>query len=201
MLFELGSKGVFIGLPVCVTKYSDLQSWSKVVGTMLTEYEITSYCFTSRLSLTLWLAMMSPLPPNQCWCELVVITYSYCVRLIFQHLFGEGGKLVSSQHFWPWLYLYVVLDSIMNQELWNLKRKCKRKHETWREWGLHLTPSSLPMTLWKNRCGIVMKCDIHSVKGLMLKILSINIFLTASHFPFQLVVGNPLNLTFTLMKD
>ena len=27
----------------------DLQSWSKVVGAMLTEYEITRYCFTSRL--------------------------------------------------------------------------------------------------------------------------------------------------------
>ena len=34
----------------------------KVVGTMLTEYEITSYCFTSRLSLTLWVAMMPSSP-------------------------------------------------------------------------------------------------------------------------------------------
>ena len=34
-----------------------------VVGTMLTEYEITSYGFTSRLSLTLWVAMMPPPPP------------------------------------------------------------------------------------------------------------------------------------------
>ena len=43
----------------------------------------------------------SPPPPNQCWCELVADTY--CVQLIFQHWFGGGGKLVSSQHFWPWL--------------------------------------------------------------------------------------------------
>ena len=28
------------------------------------------------------------LPPNQCWCELVVVTY--CVQLIFQHG-GVGG--------------------------------------------------------------------------------------------------------------
>ena len=40
----------------------NLQSWPKVVGTMLTEYEITSYCFTSRLSLTLWVATMPPSP-------------------------------------------------------------------------------------------------------------------------------------------
>ena len=77
-----------------------LQAWSKVVGTMLTEYEITSYCFTSRLPLTLWV-VMPPFPQNQCWCELVVVTY--CVQLIFQHGFGGGGKLISSQHFWPWL--------------------------------------------------------------------------------------------------
>ena len=76
----------------------ELQSWPKVVGTMLTEYEFTSYCFTSRLPLTLW---CSPLLPNQCWCELVAVTY--CVQLIFQHRFGGGGKLVSSQHFWQWL--------------------------------------------------------------------------------------------------
>ena len=38
--------------------FRELQLRSKVVGTMLTEYEITSYCFSSRLSLTLWVAMM-----------------------------------------------------------------------------------------------------------------------------------------------
>ena len=77
----------------------ELQSRSKVVGTMLTEYEITSYCFTSRLSLTLWVAMMPPphpLPPNQCWCELVVFTY--CCAADIPTLIRGRGKLVSSQH-------------------------------------------------------------------------------------------------------
>ena len=31
----------------------------------------------------------APLPLNQCWCELVVVTY--CVQLIFQHWFWGGG--------------------------------------------------------------------------------------------------------------
>ena len=44
---------------------------------------------------------------NQCWCELVAITY--CVQLIVQHdWFGGWGK-----HFWPWLYY-------MKNELWKL---------------------------------------------------------------------------------
>ena len=60
-----------------------LQSWSKAVGTMLTEYEITSYCFTSRLSLLIVGSYAGPFPQNQCWCELVAIMY--CVQLISQH--------------------------------------------------------------------------------------------------------------------
>ena len=45
------------------SKSQNRHSWSKVVETMLTEYEITSYCFTSRLSLTLWVAMVPLLHP------------------------------------------------------------------------------------------------------------------------------------------
>ena len=39
-----------------------LQSWSKVVGTMLTEYEITTHCFISRLSLHRWVPRTPPPP-------------------------------------------------------------------------------------------------------------------------------------------
>ena len=62
--FQYGS--ILVDEPVFyhTRQHSHLQSWSKVAGTMLTEYEIMSYCFTSRLSLTLWrIAIMPPPPP------------------------------------------------------------------------------------------------------------------------------------------
>ena len=83
--FALGFLG---SLPAAL---SSLQSWTKVVGTMVTGYEFTSYCFTPSW-INIEAGYDAPRPLNQCWCAGL-----YPLRTVYttdiSTLIRGGGKI------------------------------------------------------------------------------------------------------------